>query len=493
MKHLALVVALAMLAAGPAAADTKIVLESFTGGKTDEDGRRIAPLLEALANRDFRGGYETLGRPFEARVSRPTVAGRGLPADFAQQIEVGHDAWFAGKFEQAAKLLGPLTDAARASPGAFANNQGLRDAVQKGLFALALAQQRMGDPAAMRQTFGELVRAFPRWTPPRAVYGPEAVATFAKVRAELAAKGRGKLIVRSNPDTAIVYIDEKIEGAGVIRRDELIPGEYRVFVQLGRQLSRVHPVIVRPGETTTVAIDVGFDAAVRTSPAWTGLAFAQPADRERAEIPYAAQFGNALGADAVAVVGVDEVRGRPAIVGVLVNRISGTEIRRASVALDPAPQADRLEALAQFLAGENLSPAGIEVLVANGSATGAGTDPVGSPRPPSRPGPERPAAGGGPWSGWKFLSAGGALVALGVGGYLIALDGGCSLDQPAGAPCTDVYNTAVPGFATVGGGVALAAVSVYLFVRAPRTAPSRSAYVAPTGDGGGVVGVVGRF
>ena len=77
---------------------------------------------------------------------------------------------------------------------------------------------------------------------------------------------------------------------------------------------------------------------------------------------HAALFGNAVEASAIAVVGIDQVHGHPAIIGVLVDRISGTEIRRASVALEPDPGEQRMNALAQFLAGENLAPAGIDVL-----------------------------------------------------------------------------------------------------------------------------------
>ena len=470
-----------LLLAVPAAADSKIVLESFTGGKTDEAARLIAPLLEALANRGFLGGYEALGRTFEGRVSRPAIQ-RGLPADFAAQVEAGHRAWIGGKFEEAVKILAPVADAAFANSGAFAKNQDARELLFKALVALALAHQRMGDPAAMRQTFEEVLRCFPNTAPQRATYGAEAVEAFEKVKREHAARGRGKLVVRTSVDSAVIYINEKIEAAGTATRENLLPGEYRVFAQLGKHLSRTHRVTVRANETATVTIDADFDLALQTTPTWTGFAFSTSTDRERSEVAHAAQFGNALGADAVAVVGIDQVRGRPAIVGVLVNRISSTEIRRASVSLEPAPSAERLKALAEFLAGANLNPEGIDVLVSN-------EQPV-VPRGNAGSGGSRidpPPRGSG---GWKFVAGGLGLAALGTGAVLLVLDGNCRTEAASGMLCDDVWATATPGYVALGGGAALTALSVYMFVK--RSDSSRTAFITPRGDGV-LAGITGRW
>jgi hypothetical protein len=486
MKLIALlVIATISLARSPAAAEGKIVLESFTGGKTDEHGRRIAPLLEALANHGFFGGYEAVGRKFEARVSRPAID-RGLPADFTTRVDAGHRAWIVGRFDEAIERLGPLVDTAHANTGAFAKNQDAREAILKALIALALSYQRIGDPAQMRRIFAEIVRSFPSTSLSRATYGPEAADAFDKVRRELTGGGKGSLIVRSNAESAVVFVNEKIEGAGTLTKEGLVPGEYRVFVLVGKALSRSHRVQVRAGEPTTLVVDPAFDAAVQTSPTWTGLAFVTPADRERSEVTYAARFGNALDAEAVAVVGIDHVRGVPAVVGALVNRVSGTEIRRASVAL--ASGADRLKALAQFLAGENPAPEGVEVLVRNEQpVVGASRGDGGRGEPPV----ETPATGG-RWSGWKYVAAGGAIAGLATGGILLAFDGRCSQDLPPGTTCTDVYSTTTPALLALGGGAALAAVSVYLFVTADRPPPARAAFVAP-GRGGALVGITGRF
>jgi hypothetical protein len=481
MKLIGIVVAIIVSVLQPRAsvAGDKIVLESFTDGKTDEATRVLSPLLDALANRGFVGG-DTIRRRFEERVSKPSLTGT-LPADLAAQIETAHLAWSEGRFDDAIAILTKLVDFAHANTGAFAHKPDARDLLAKALIVLALSHQKKGDPKAMKQTFGELLRSFPNTEVSRATFGPDAASSFEQARKELTAAGRGKLIVKST-DNAVIYINEKIEASGEVKKDNLLPGEYRVFAKFGKQLSRRHVVVVKPNETTQLPIDDGFDVAVQTSPTWTGLAFTSSADRYKTEVSYAARFGTAVDAEAVAVVGIDEVRGKRSIVGLLVDQRGSTMIRGATIALDPDPSTEQIKALAEFLAGENLDPNGIEVLPLRGVPKPDG------PNPPDDT--DMPGRKSGLWGGWKFVTGGAALVALGVGGYTLSLDGTCR-DELASPPCQDLYNTAVPAYLTIGGGVVLGAVTVYLFMRKD-SAPSKTAYIVPT-SGGALAGFTGRF
>ena len=452
--------------------------------------RQLAPLLEALKDRGFVGGYEELGKSFERRVSRAAI-GRGVPDDYAAQVDAGHRAWISGKFEEAVKLLTPLVELAHSNSGAFATakHQDTRDAVSKAMIALALSYQRLNNNEATQQVFAELIRSFPKLSLSRATHGADAVATFDAIRKKLTDGPRGKLIVRSNVDSALIFINEEAQPAGPVNK-ELLPGEYRVFAQIpGKQLqlSRAHRVTVKASETTTTAIDLAFDAAVQTSATWTGLGYTSAGEREKSEILHAARFGKSVSASDVAVVGIDQIRGKPAIVGIVVDHERGTELRRASVALDPEPSTDRLKALAQFLAGENLMPDGIDVIVSAGRRAGGGGGNGGSQ------GPVDKAPSSGTWGGWKWMTGGLALATLGVGGYLLSLDGGCQTPPPAGTPCTDLYVTSTPAYLTLGGGVALAGVAIYLFVRGAGSKPSQSAsYVLPA-RGGAMAGWAIRF
>jgi hypothetical protein len=227
-----------------------------------------------------------------------------------------------------------------------------------------------------------------------------------------------------------------------------------------------------------LTIDTGFDMAVQTSPTWTGLAFTNAADRDKREISYAANFGNALDAEAIAVVGIDQVRGRPSIVGALVDRRSSTEIRRAIIALDPEPSIEQMKALAEFLAGENLEPEGIEILtrrkdpsgpIATASSTIEGTTDRGTVEVHRR------------WNSARRARA---------GAYLLSIDGNCRDEIGPGMGCFNEYRTSTPGYLAIGGGVVAATATLYLFVR--KDSRARSAYAVPT-PGGAMAGFVARF
>jgi hypothetical protein len=381
------------------------------------------------------------------------------------------------------KVLTPLVDAAHANPGAFAQNQPLREKLLKALIALALSHQRIGDQDAARQTFGEILRSFPDTQLSRASYGPDAFNAFEEVKKQSTAAGKGKLVVKATNETAVVFVNERFLNAGGSARIDALPGDYRVFVQIGKQLSRVHRVTVVANEEATVTIDADFDALVHSSPKWTGFQFVDTASRERLESIYAAAFANAINARGVVVVGIDTVRGKPAIVGSLVSLMNGREVRRGSINLDPDPSVEKLRALGRFIAGDNAAP-GIDIQLAGDinsvpKGDGSGVQIGDLERRDSR----------GPWGGWKWITGGTGIVALGVGAYLLSVDGDCTDDA-----CTYQRETSLPGWLTVGGGAALAGVSVYLFIRGSgESSTQRSAkFIVPT-RGGAYAGYALRF
>ncbi len=471
------------------AAPGGIVLESYTGDRPDDATRLLSPLLDELAKRGVVGGYDVVGRKYEAEVSRSTLSIEGLTPDFADRIERGHKAWIEGRFDEAVSLLSPMIDAAHANPGAFAQNQPLRERLLKGLIALALSQQRMGDPSSSRTTFGEILRSFPDTQLSRATYGPDAYNQFEEVRR--AATARGRLTVKVPDESGVVFINEHFENVGTTSKADLVPGEYRVYVQLGKQLTRSHTVIVRGNQETTLAFQPAYDAAIRTTPHWTGLAFATPAERERDESAFAAKFAREIGAGSVIVVGYDQVRGRAAVVGSIVNLETGREIRRASLALEPEPSVERVRALARFLAGDQATT-GIDVQLGGDVRVPAAKAKSGAAAAEPGDGDDSPATHEGPWGGWKYVTGGLAVGALATGVTLFALDGQCSVDVSGNLPCPMKYDNHPFDYIAVGAGVALAGVSVYLFLHHPNHAPSHTAYVVPTRDGA-FVGYAARF
>ena len=483
MRSLLAATATLLLHASPARAGyPPIVLESYTGDKPADAAKILSPVFDELATRKFVVGADVVGRQFEAIASRPAVTG-GLRSDFAAAVDAGYDRWTNGKFDEAAKHLGPLVEAARDNPGAFALDEKLVPYLEKALLALSLSQLKLGDRSAARQTMAEALRGNPDFKITRAMYGQDAFELYGEVAAELKAAGEGKLIVSVNADAAGIFVNERLRRMNDLEL-RVLPGEYRVVARIGNELSRAHRVVVKGGDIQKVTIDPELDRVVHSAPGWAGFSFQTAADRERSEAIHGAAFAAAIDAEQVAIVGIDVVRGQRVVSGALLNKRSGTEFRRAIIPLDGNPSAEQLRGLARFLvSGGPLPPGAIE---------------------PPRPAPRGPGArdggggdgDGGPrrlWGGWKFI-AGGAAVAAGVaGGLLLAYDGRCAVAVEPTVPCPSPYNNTAQGWITVGGAAVLAGVTVYLVVRERGAAGAkRTAYVAPTA-GGAIAGYAARF
>jgi hypothetical protein len=461
----------------PAAAHANgVVLESYTGDRPADAPRLLAPVLEELSRRHFDAG-DSVARSYDGSVSRSARGPNGMPPDFSAQVDTGFKAWVSGRMEEAVKILGNLVDTAHANSGELARDPSLRDPLQKALIGLALAYKGIGDLDSMNKTFKELLRSYPDVQVSRATYGPDAWQAFEAARRDLQGVGKGKLKVKLTDETAVVFIDEAYRAVGSTTV-ELAPGEYRVVAMLNKQPSRSHLVTVRPNAESTVEIDARFDQAIHTA-GYAGLVFADESDRDTHEAAYAAKFATQIGANAVAIVGIDQVRGRSAVVGALVSLETGREIRRASIPVEPDPSTDRLKALARFLGGDEPAP-GLEVQFSGGAAAGAAGDQAGGGHEEHEPaGPRKPR-----WGGWRWITAGAAVAGLATGGVLVGLDGRCSKAAPAGMTCNDLYATATPGYISLGAGAVFAGVAIYLFATQDS---GNGAYVAPT-PGGAVAG-----
>jgi hypothetical protein len=443
-----------------------VVVESYTGPRPDNAGRLLGPVLEELATRGFAVGYDGVGRKFEGSVSRPARTPAGMPGDFASEIERGHKAWINGRFEDAVAILSPLIETAHGNAAVVSQDPKLRAEVQRGLIDLALAQARQGDPPAANETMGELLRSFPDAVVSRAAHGPEAFELYEKTRKALAADGLGTLVVDVADSGTNLFLNEQYAKSGVMRRSGLYPGRYRVYATIGEREGRVYNIEVKAGLEAKLAIDIAFDSVLHVAPSWTGLAFISAEDRERLEATYAATFAKLVGAPAVAVVGVDLVHGRAALVGSLVSLETGLELRRASIPIDPEPSADRRRALARYLAGDDSARASLDI-----------EEPGSSRQPPPPPRRSR-------WGVWKYVTTGLGLAAGGAGVYLLIQDGKCSSEI---RPCPDLYEYTVPGWSLAGGGAALIGLGIVMFLtddigdRSVGLVPTRGGAIASVG------------
>jgi hypothetical protein len=189
--------------------------------------------------------------------------------------------------------------------------------------------------------------------------------------------------------------------------------------------------------------------------------FATEVERAR-QAGFAGALARRWGGELVAVVGMMQVRGKPAVTGQLYDA-TGRIVRGASVALDGA-DAPRLRALARFLAD---GIAGDGVRVDPGGPVVGGAPPDGGARMRLVP---------------RLLIGAGA-AALVTGGALYALD------QDPGATSSAYRNTAPAGIAV--GVVGLAAVSVGLWLWGARG--TGSAPMLTVGSSGGFIGWGGEL
>lgn len=455
-----------------------IVLESYVGARPADADKVLSPLITEMRRRKYQTGG-ALGQDYEASISRPS--GAGVRATFEAEVDNGLKLWAQGKFDLAVDALQPLVDEAMTSPTALIAKPKLRDAYLKALIGIGLSKQRLGDPAAANEKFDEIIRSFPTGGVARSTFGPQAANDFTARKQQKLLEARGRLRVKAADDQTELFINEQPESRGFTEK-ELVPGRYRVVARLGTQVSRVRTVEVRAGIDTKIEIDPAFDSAVQTD-GWAGFSFEAAGDRKDHEAAFAGQFASALNAQAVVVVSIEP--GSRAIVGALV-QLNGTEIRRASLVLTPAPSPEGFENLARFLVGENVTE-GLEI-------ERDGTVPVlgggGSKGGPGRP--ERPSTPKTRWVGWPVITSVVALGAIGVSAYYLSKDGDCKMGS--GPACTPVYETKTGSILGFAGGGVMAALTVYLIVTWPSATPTKTTgFVAPAGNDGAVAGISGSW
>lgn len=477
---LLLFVLTALAGAAHAGTSDGVVLESYVGPRPPTAGATITPLLNELAQRRYSIDQD-VSRRYETGVSHDAGTAP-LPASFDADVARGTKLWASGQFTDAVAVLAPLVDAAHAASGTLIGNAKARAKVLDGLLVLWLTYDRLGDRLAADNTLNEVLRTFPNPTvDPR--FGQGAVAAFQQAQKLAAGAPKGKLVIQVADQAIEVFINEQLASSGTTARD-VLPGTYRIVVQQGRARSRTHEVEVKAGANVIVEIDPEFDQVVRTG-AWVGFEFVGQTQRERVEGQYAARFAEALQEPSAVIVGIDSTPASGAVLfGALILR-NGQEVRRARIAMTPAPSPERLSDLAGFLVGDKkANTAGLDIQldgVPVGNFGGGGG--VG-------PGPG-PRDEGGRWRGWPWVTG-----VLGVGGLatgivLFALDGKCPDGKPV-ANCANLYDNKLSGGLTLAGGALFAGITVYLIVTQPDR-PSRSAFLAPTGDGGAVAGVTGTW
>ena len=458
------------------AGSSGIVLESYVGPRSADAPRLLAPVFNEMSTHGFANGPDGLGNVLQTAASSAARTAAGLPGDFSDSIEHGYKSWIKGDFKAAIATLAPLVDAAHENVAAIAQDQKLRGQVQRALIALALCNQRLGNATAAQAAMTELVRSYPDAAISRANQGPEVFALYDNTRKQLAASPHGKLTIHSSDANTSVFIDERFEKNGDVTRDDLIAGDYRVYVALGTHEGRVYHVTVAPGLPASIDIDWSFNDALQTMPTWTGFAFPTDADRARNNATFAARVAKLVGASAVAVVSIETRGGHSSLIGELVGIDSGRAIRRAHLSLDTEPSNQQLRTLGAFLDGENAAD-GLTVDLAPPTLkqTASAVEAI--------PDDHSDGLAHSHFRGWKYAVAITGLAAVGAGVEFLHLNNTCSSSPGAGQLCPRLYDTTTLGYAAIGAGAALLATSIYMFVADHRHSPTHTAAIVPANGG----------
>ncbi|HEU4735209.1 MAG TPA: hypothetical protein VFT22_45270 [Kofleriaceae bacterium] len=469
----------------PPGARPTIVLEAHVGQRPGNADAIMAPLYDELEARGFAARPASILPWIGPRAPRPGALDRGLTAaQLHEAADAGFAAYTRGKFAEAAAALGHALDQVHHHPALLVLDTTHLAATFKILVGLALSQARLGDGAGSTATMLELIRTFRGQPITRADYGPLAEQLYRAAARQVRAMARGELAITVDHDQAVIFVDGQIRGVGKAALGDLIPGVYRVFVQVPATAGRLYELEVVANQRTSLHVDWELDSSLWVSERWIGFLFAGEADRVR-QAGLAGKLARRWSdGDLIAVVGTAQRRGRPSVTGTLYD-LGGNVVRSAVVVLDDADGLDaspgpdggagggggagsdggegsdapdgagglKLRALARFLD---------DGIAGDGVSEVADAAPVAAR---SSPGPIRPSSGASLLVSQLLVSAGTA--ALVAGGVLYALDRDAGIAptavDPGRSSTRNPRSTAPAGIAVGSVGIAVASMGVWLW------------------------------
>jgi hypothetical protein len=480
--RLSLLVCAAIAQVANAAPDDKpgkpiLVFESHTGTRPETIERVLAPLEDELETLGFAARPASILQIAGGRAPRPGILDPDKSAArIAQQVQRAYDDFVQARFRDAEVGLTTALRAIERNPALLVVDTSNADVTFKAMATLALCKQRLGDSAAAVATMTQLIRMFPSRPLPRADYGPDGEKFHRDVAKQVQAMGRGRLNVAGGNNQAVIFVDGQIRGIGKAALADLVPGPYRVFIQVPGTIGRQYEVAVTANDDAYLNVDVELDAALWASDSWVGFQFATDAERGK-EARFAAELAKRwAGSELVAVVGPSVLRGRPAVIGTLY-RSDGRVMRSAVIEGDDAASAQAARALARFLADGTVG-SGLEIVRDNAAASAPPDTPPSGEAKDATAKPLYP----------KVLFVLG-VAALAGGSVLFALDEDFTAD--AGRK---TFDSAPAGVVIGAAGVAITAIGAILWIRSERSgaAPS-STPTATVTRGGATVGWSVRF
>jgi hypothetical protein len=439
-----------------------LVLEAHVGARPSELAATVGPVLDELEQRGFAAHPATITRVLGGRAPRPGVLDGGkTAAEITQLVESGFDAFTRGKYKEAETSLGLAVHEIERNPALLVLDAANARSTFHAFVGLALSQAKLGNAADSVETMTELLRSFSTQTINRAEYGPQAEQFYRAVQKQTQLMGRGRLTVAAGNDHAMIFVDGELRGMGKAALADLIPGIYRVFIEVPGTPGRQYEVEVRASADSRLDVDWQVDAGLLVSSQWVGFVFASEALRSN-EASYAGALARRWGSDRIVIVGTTQLQGRSAVIATLY-RASG-EVARSALVVTGGGDDARLRSLARF--------------IADGTPSDELARVTGSPSQTAAPGPQ----GDMPLVAQICLGAG--LAGVATGAVLV-------LASPGPDPRQRYYYRTAPAGIAVGlTGAASIGVGLWWWLhrRAERSAPAVS-----LGASHAVLGWSGQF
>jgi len=449
-----------------------IVLESYVGQRPDDAGAIMRPLLDELDARGFVARPRSILERVGGRAPRPGALDPDrTAAEITQPADTGFAAYTRGRFVEAEAVLTLAIDQIHRNPALLVLDTNNLHATFQVLVALALSQAKRGDTGGSVATMVELIRTFRSQPITRTDYGPDAEQFYRAVWKQVQAMGRGQLSITVENDQAVIFVDGQIHGLGKAALADLIPGVYRVFVQVPGTAGRQYELEVNANELAELHVDWELDASLWMTDSWIGFVFATEAERAKQAV-FAGKLARRWG-QLIAVVALVQQHGKAGVTVSLYDT-AGNAVRSAMVALPGALDGideRKLRSLARFLA-DGTPGDGVSVVRDRPARTA------------------RSAAAGGSGGSGRSRLVPSLLLGVGVaafvaGGVLYVID----QDPSPGAP--SVYRDTAPAGLAVGA-AGLAAAGMGLWLWGTRSGRS-SAPILAIGCCGGFVGWAGEL
>jgi len=494
-----------------AAVADRLVFESYVGTRP-ADAERIAVLVHSVFDRrGFIADLPTLTRLLHEHAYRPGVVAPKFEEVLRNDARSGENDFTGGKFKKAAEELGKLIIAMRQNSLVLTRDPKNRELALRTMVFYALACGRLAKakgvmPAEAEkftrlrdETMVEVIRSFPSKIITAKAFGEEAEELFLTLRDQLNKTGRGGLSISVSDLDAVIYINEIVYGTAKVDVGDLLPGIYRVLLQMSTGEARQYEIEVTAKQVSRLAVDWDVDSLLVVGD-WVG--FKYPTEKEHArEAQLVRQLAQKRSnADVAATVTITHVHGRPAVIGTTYAVASGKLL-----------QSGRVE-IAGTISDETTLDHLVDYMMDHADAEGV--TPVEHPEytpPPPDPAPEiedtrasaeppppttaavpattsnrlAPAEATTPRTWPRWAAANGAAVMLAAGSYALYKHYAPCGFGIQGEDCKTYYKYAeADGYTAIGIGVALSVLATYWFIRdadnpRPRVtvAPSRSSAV----------------